>query len=181
MIDLDTGEYVEGDTAMFDERRNARDVEKSVKLENDVAGINRRSNTAVVYLVKNDEGQIQSVVFPIVGAGLWDLMYGFVGLESDLNTVSNLVYSDHKETPGLGGEIMNPKWQAQWSGKEVYNEQGEVALELVKGGAKPGNEHGVDGLSGATLTSNGVTNTIDFWFGEMGYGPYIKKNRGGLN
>lgn len=181
MIDLDTGEYVEGDTSMFDERRNARDTEKSIKLENDVAGINRRSNTAVVYLVKNENGETQSVVFPIVGAGLWDLMYGYVGLESDLNTVSNLVYSDHKETPGLGGEIMNPKWQAKWTGKEVYNDQGEVELALVKGGAKQGNEHGVDGLSGATLTSNGVTNTIDFWFGEMGYGPYIKKNRGGLN
>lgn len=181
MIDLDTGAYVDGDTAMFDERRNARDTEKSIKLENDVAGINRRSNTAVIYHVKNDAGEVKTVVFPIVGAGLWDLMYGYVGLESDLNTVASLVYSDHKETPGLGGEIMNPKWQAQWSGKEVYNDQGDVALELVKGGAKPGNEHGVDGLSGATLTSNGVTNTIDFWFGKMGYGPYIEKNRGGLN
>jgi Na+-transporting NADH:ubiquinone oxidoreductase subunit C len=181
MINLDTGEYVEGDTAMFDERRNARDASKSIKLENDVAGINRRSNTAVIYLVKNEQGSVETVVFPIVGAGLWDLMYGYVGLKSDLNTVQKLVYSDHKETPGLGAEIMNPKWKVKWPGKEIYNDKGEVAIKLVKGGAKSGDEHGVDALSGATLTSNGVTNTLDFWFGKMGYGPYIKKNRGGLN
>ncbi len=181
LIDLDTGEYVEGDTAMFDERAAARDASKSIKLENDVAGINRRANTAVIYLVKNEQGAVDSVVFPIVGAGLWDLMHGYIGLKPDLNTVTKLVYSDHKETPGLGAEIMNPKWQAKWPEKEVYNDQGDVALQLVKGGAKSGDEHGVDGLSGATLTSNGVTNTIEFWFGKQGYGPYIKKNRGGLN
>jgi Na+-transporting NADH:ubiquinone oxidoreductase subunit C len=181
MIDLDSGEYIEGNTDLFDERRNSRDVEKSEKPEDDIAGINRRSHTAVVYLVRDDAGQVDTVVLPIVGSGLWDLMYGYVGLESDLNTIKSVIYSDHKETPGLGAEVLNPKWKALWPGKKIYNEAGEVKANLVKGGAKADDIHGVDALSGATLTSNGVTNTLKFWFGKEGYAPFIAKNRGGLN
>ncbi|OKY26928.1 MULTISPECIES: Na(+)-translocating NADH-quinone reductase subunit C [Thalassotalea] len=177
MIDLDSGEFIEGNPKLFDERRNARDPEKSSDLEEDIAGINRRSHTAVVYLVSNGAGEIETVVLPIVGSGLWDLMYGYVGLKSDLNTVRNLIYSDHKETPGLGAEVINPKWIAKWPGKKIYDEAGNVAIELVKGGAKASNEHGVDALSGATLTSNGVTRTLQFWFGEKGYKPFITKFR----
>lgn len=181
MIDLDTGDFIEGNTDLFDERRNSRDAEKSEKPEDDIAGINRRSHNAVVYLVRNDAGQVDTVVLPIVGSGLWDLMFGYVGLEADLNTIKSLVYSDHKETPGLGAEILNPKWKALWPGKKIYNEAGEVKANLVKGGAKADDVHGVDALSGATLTSNGVTNTLKFWFGKEGYAPFIAKNRGGLN
>jgi Na+-transporting NADH:ubiquinone oxidoreductase subunit C len=161
----------------FDERRNSRDKALSVKPENDIAGINRQSKTAVVYLVKDDAGKVQTVVLPIVGAGLWDLMYGYIGLESDLNTVKSVIYSDHKETPGLGAEVLNPKWKALWPGKKIYDEQNNVAIELVKGGAKTGDVHGVDALSGATLTSNGVTHTLQFWFGKEGYAPFIAKYR----
>jgi Na+-transporting NADH:ubiquinone oxidoreductase subunit C len=177
MIDLDSGEFIEGDVINFDERRNSRDSALSIKPENDVAGINRRSNTAVVYLIKDEAGAINTVVLPIVGSGLWDLMFGYVGLEADLNTVKSVIYSDHKETPGLGAEVLNPNWKALWPGKKIYNEAGEVKANLVKGGAKANDIHGVDALSGATLTSNGVTNTFTFWFGKEGYGPFITKYR----
>ena len=180
MIDLDSGNFIEGNPNLFDERRNARDNSKSDKPDNDIAGINRRSHDAVVYLVRNGAGNVETVVFPIVGSGLWDLMYGYVGLEGDLNTVRSLVYSDHKETPGLGAEVMNPKWKALWPGKKIYDEAGVVKAELVKGGAKADNIHGVDALSGATLTSNGVTRTLQFWFGEEGYAPFIAKYRSSL-
>jgi len=177
MINLDSGEFVEGDVITFDERRNSRDKALSVKPENDLAGINRRSNTAVVYLVKNEAGVIDTVVLPIVGSGLWDLMYGYVGLAADLNTVKSVIYSDHKETPGLGAEVLNPKWKALWPGKKIYNDAGEVKAKLVKGGAKANDIHGVDALSGATLTSDGVTRTLQFWFGDEGYKPFIAKYR----
>lgn len=177
MIDLESGEFVEGDVINFDERRNSRDKALSIKPENDLAGINRRSNTAVVYLVKNESGNVETVVLPIIGSGLWDLMYGYVGLESDLNTVKSVIYSDHKETPGLGAEVLNPNWKALWPGKKIYNDAGEVKTKLVKGGAKANDIHGVDALSGATLTSNGVTNTLQFWFGKEGYAPFIAKYR----
>jgi len=180
MIDLNSGEFIEGDAALFDERRNSRDAKKSDKPKNDIAGINRRSHDAVVFLVRNEAGSIETIVLPIVGSGLWDLMFGYVGLERDLNTVKSVVYSDHKETPGLGAEVMNPKWKALWPGKKIFGEGDVVKANLVKGGAKAGDMHGVDALSGATLTSNGVTRTLQFWFGEEGYLPFIKKNRGGL-
>jgi len=179
MIDLKTGEIIEGaehsDIQMFDERTESRDTAKSIKPVNDIAGINRRANHAVIYLVKNKQGQLDTIVLPIVGSGLWDLMYGYVGLESDLNTVKSVIYSDHKETPGLGAEVLNPKWKALWPGKKIYNDAGVAKIKLVKGGAKPGNVHGVDALSGATLTSNGVTNTLQFWFGKEGYKTFITK------
>jgi len=174
MIDLDSGKIIEGDTDMFDERRDSRDLTKSSKPKNDIAGINRRANNAVIYFVNNEQGQLDTIVLPIIGSGLWDLMYGFVGMASDLNTVKSVVYSaDFKETPGLGAEVLNPRWKALWPGKKIFNSAGEVKVKLVKGGAKEGDVHGVDALSGATLTSNGVTNTLAFWFGDEGYGPFI--------
>lgn len=182
MIDLDSGEFIEGDPELFDERRNSRDAAKSDKPKNDIAGINRRSHDAVIFLVSNDAGKVDTVVLPIIGSGLWDLMSGYVGLESDLNTVRSVVYSDHKETPGLGAEVMNPNWKALWPGKKIYDNNGVAKVSLVKGGAKANDMHGVDALSGATLTSNGVTRTLQFWFGEEGYAPFIAKYRaGGVN
>jgi len=179
MIDLKTGTIIEGNTDIFEERTDARDTSKSIKPENDMAGINRRANHAVVYLVKDEQGQLDTIVLPIVGSGLWDLMYGFIGLAPDLNTVRSVVYSDLKETPGLGAEVLNPNWKALWPGKKMFSEQGDIAIKIVKGGAKKGDIHGVDALSGATLTSNGVQRTIHFWLGDEGYGPFITKFRNG--
>ncbi len=182
MIDLATGKVIEGDVNTFEERADARDSAKSFKPENDIASLNRVAKNAVVYLVKDEQGKVTTIVLPIVGSGLWNLMYGFVGLESDMNTVKSVIYSDHSETPGLGAEVLNPKWKALWPGKKMFDEQKNVAIKIVKGGAKPGDVHGVDGLSGATLTSNGVENTLRFWLGEEGYGPFITNYRaGGLN
>ncbi len=182
MIDLDSGTIIEGDTDMFDERVDARDEAKSIKPKDDMAGINRRANHAVIYLVKNEQGQLDTIVLPIIGLGLWDLMYGFIGLAPDLNTVRSVVYSDLKETPGLGAEVLNPRWKALWPGKKMYNEQGEAAIKIVKGGAKQGDIHGVDALSGATLTSDGVERTLHFWLGDEGYGPFVTNFKdGGLD
>jgi len=182
MINLEKGTIIEGNVNTFDERAESRDSAKSTKPINDIAGLSRRADNAVIYLVKNQQGQLETIVLPIVGSGLWDLMYGFVGLAPDFNTVKSVVYSDLKETPGLGAEVLNPKWKALWPGKKMFNEQGDVVIKIVKGGAKKDDIHGVDALSGATLTSNGVEHTLHFWLGNEGYGPFIAKFRnGGLN
>jgi len=84
----------------------------------------------------------------------------------------------HKETPGLGGEIVNPRWKAIWKGKEVYSDTGDVVISVIKGSVDKSSKkakYQVDGLSGATITSNGVTNLLSFWLGEMGYGPLIEE------
>jgi len=183
LLDFDTGEFVEGNATAYDQRKASNEPDTSVKLtsEQDVADIIRRANKGLVYLVK-DGDQVSKVILPIHGNGLWSMMYAFVAVETDGNTISGITYYEQGETPGLGGEVENPNWRDQFDGKKLYNENYEPAIKIVKGGAPEGSEHGVDGLSGATLTSNGVQNTFDFWFGDMGYGPFLAKVRdGGLN
>ena len=89
------------------------------------------------------------------------------------NSVMGIEYYEHKETPGLGGEVDNPNWKSGWQGKKIYNSEGSVSLKVVKGVSK--DDYEIDGMSGATITSNGVTNMINFWLGDQGYGPIIKK------
>ncbi len=188
LVDFSTGEFVaeaaDGSTAQnYDQRKAAKDNATSVKLtaEQDDAKILRRAKTGIVYLVK-DGDQVSKVIIPVHGNGLWSMMYAFVAVETDGNTVSGITYYEQGETPGLGGEVENPNWRAQFVDKKLYDENYKPAIKVVKGGAPEGSEHGVDALSGATLTSNGVQNTFDFWFGDMGFGPFLAKVRdGGLN
>ena len=179
LLDFATGEFVEGNTETFDQRIYALSSDTSISPVNDVAKINRRANQTIVYLVKDDAGQTDTVILEMRGSGLWSMMYAFVGLETDLNTVKSVIYYDQGETPGLGGEVENPKWKQQWAGKQLFNSNGDIAIKIVKGGAKAGDIHGVDALSGATLTGKGVENTFNFWLGEEGFGPFIAKHKNG--
>ncbi|WP_025506268.1 Na(+)-translocating NADH-quinone reductase subunit C [Vibrio parahaemolyticus] len=188
LVDFATGEFVEeaadgSKAANYDQRKAAKDNATSIKLtaEQDKAKITRRANTGIVYLVKNGD-DVSKVIIPVHGNGLWSMMYAFVAVETDGNTVSGITYYEQGETPGLGGEVENPSWRAQWVGKKLFDENHKPAIKVVKGGAPAGSEHGVDGLSGATLTGNGVQGTFDFWLGDMGFGPFLAKVRdGGLN
>ncbi|MEZ8040260.1 Na(+)-translocating NADH-quinone reductase subunit C [Vibrio sp. 1F263] len=183
LVDFATGDFVDGDAAAYDQRKAAKDPAQSIKLsaEEDIAKIIRRANTGTVYLVK-DGAETSKVIIPVHGNGLWSMMYAFVAVETDGNTVSGITYYEQGETPGLGGEVENPTWRAQFVGKKLFDENHKPAIQVVKGGAPQGSEHGVDGLSGATLTSVGVQHTFDFWLGDMGFGPFLAKVRdGGLN
>ncbi|MBF4283002.1 Na(+)-translocating NADH-quinone reductase subunit C [Vibrio anguillarum] len=183
LIDFKTGNFVDGDATAYDQRKASKDPAQSIKLtaEQDKAKIIRRANTGVVYLVKSGD-EISKVIVPVHGNGLWSMMYAFVAVETDGNTVSGITYYEQGETPGLGGEVENPSWRAQFVGKKLFDDNHQPAIKVVKGGALAGSEHGVDGLSGATLTSNGVQHTFDFWLGDMGFGPFLAKVRdGGLN
>ena len=111
-------------------------------------------------------------MLPIRGYGLWGTLYGYLSLDSDLNTVRGIEYYDHKETPGLGGEVDNPDWKSDWYGKRIYNDDGSVGLYVTKGASST--DYEIDGISGATLTTNGVSNMIKYWLGDDGYGPIIK-------
>jgi len=183
LVDFATGDFVDGDASAYDQRKAAKDPAQSIKLsaEDDIANILRRANTGTVYLVK-DGAETTKVIIPVHGNGLWSMMYAFVAVETDGNTVSGITYYEQGETPGLGGEVENPTWRAQFVGKKLFDENHKPAIKVVKGGAPEGTEHGVDGLSGATLTSVGVQHTFDFWLGDMGFGPFLAKVRdGGLN
>lgn len=184
VVDLRTGEFTDAVPAKgFDQRKASKDpaTSKDLSEEQDQAKINRRSDYALVYLVDGANGGLDKVILPVHGYGLWSTLYGFVALESDLNTVAGLGFYEHGETPGLGGEVDNPGWKAKWPGKKVYRE-GDVELHLVKGSVDPSAPYAdwrVDGLSGATLTSRGVTNLVQFWLGDMGFKPFLTKLKAG--
>lgn len=182
IVNLETGRFTDKfDVASFEQSKIAKDPATSTDLgEADLAKIKRRENFATVYLVEQN-GELDKIILPVRGAGLWSTLYGFLALESDLNTVAGLGFYEHGETPGLGGEVDNPNWKAQWPGKEVYDD-GEAEIQLIKGtvdGNTPEAEHKIDGLSGATLTSRGVTNLLQFWMGENGYKPFLKNLQSG--
>ena len=129
----------------------------------------------VFFVRKPGNDMIQQVVLPIYGKGLWGSLYGYLALKSDLQTIQGITFYQHKETPGLGGEVDNPLWKSQWDGVQLYDEAGNPAAEVFKGPAPSDNAHAVDGLSGATITCRGVTNLIRFWASEDGYGPFLKQ------
>ncbi|WP_339643152.1 Na(+)-translocating NADH-quinone reductase subunit C [uncultured Porticoccus sp.] len=184
MVDIATGKFtdvVSPDT--YEQRKAAKNPELSVSLskEEDVAGISRRAKYAVVYLVRNGD-DLEKVVLPVRGPGLWSTLYGFIAIEGDLNTVAGLGFYEHGETPGLGGEVDNPLWKDNWPGKKIYGEDGEVQLTVIKGSvdkSRPEAIHQVDGLSGATLTTRGVDNLIEFWMGENGFGKFLSNLKAG--
>ena len=182
LVDLKTGDWVEGDADSFDADKVSRDVANSFKPENDVASVKRVANTAVVYIVSDDQGQLKTLILPIKGYGLWSTMYAFLAIEPDMNTIQSLVYyafTGSGETPGLGGEVQNPIWMAKWHGKKLYDAQGNLAIKVTKNPVIAASEHGVDALSGATLTGNGVQNSLEFWLGEEGFAHFIEKVRNG--
>jgi Na+-transporting NADH:ubiquinone oxidoreductase subunit C len=185
LINLATGEPVkEGvvDPATYDPVKAASDPKLSVAIppDKDVAGIKRREKYEFVYFLKDGEGGFSKVILPIYGKGLWSTMYGYLALEKDLKTVAGITFYKDGETPGLGGEINNPNWQKSWVGKvarEKIDGELQPVIDVVKGGVKegsPGAEHEIDALSGATITSNGVQNTIAYWLGEDGFEPFLK-------
>jgi Na+-transporting NADH:ubiquinone oxidoreductase subunit C len=190
LVDLDTGEFVEPsavgvqDPMKYDMYKAASDPDMSTTIpsKEDKAGIKRRPDVAKIYTLR-ENGELTRVVLPIHGYGLWSTLYGFVSLEGDLNTIEGLGFYAHAETPGLGGEVDNPRWKQQWVGKELYGEdKTEPQIQLVKGGVSAGasdREHKIDALSGATLTSRGVEQLVNYWLGDRGYAPFLQKLREG--
>ncbi|MCF7975849.1 MAG: Na(+)-translocating NADH-quinone reductase subunit C [Phycisphaerae bacterium] len=188
LVDLATGKPVPKD--QIDEKLdpNAFDVKAlsgnpkyshEIPGDQDLAGIKRQTNCMVVYLRKQGD-TIDKVILPIYGKGLWSTLYGFLALEKDLETVSGITFYEHMETPGLGGEVDNPNWKSSWKGKQAFSPQGDKVIQVIKGQVNTASDaasHQIDGLSGATLTTRGVDNFIQFWLGDNGYGPFLKQLR----
>ena len=185
VVDLQTGDYVDAiDAKTFDARAAAVDPKQNLVLskDQDLASIKRRAKYATVYLVKDEQGKLQKVILPISGYGLWSTLHGFLALQGDVNTIVGLGFYEHAETPGLGGEVDNPDWKAQWVGKKAFDDQGNIAIRITKSPVAetdPRAVYDIDALSGATLTSNGVNNAVHFWLGSDGFGPYLQKLRQG--
>ncbi|MCS2609424.1 Na(+)-translocating NADH-quinone reductase subunit C [Halomonas dongshanensis] len=183
VVDLRTGEYSEEfDPDTYDQFQASRDPASSRTLsgERDIAGLSRQENYATVYLV-GDADSPEQIILPIRGQGLWGLMRGYLSVEGDGDTLVGITYYEHSETPGLGAEVNNPRWQAQWEGKKIYPDEQSLtpAIRVARGSGS--GDHQVDGLSGATLTSNGVTNMVQFWLSPEGFGNYLANFREGVS
>lgn len=180
IVDLQSGEFTtDFDPAGFDSRSAARDPQTSYQIpaERDLGGIKSRFRYMDVYLVMQ-ENQLQQLILPVHGKGLWSTMYGFISLANDFSTVNGFAFYEHGETPGLGGEIDNPSWIKQWPGKKIYDQSGNIRIEVLKGTVDRDSKDAIyqaDGLAGATLTARGVGNLLKYWLGDDGYKPLLTK------
>ncbi len=124
-----------------------------------------------VYVFNSPKGKVY--IFSVRGSGLWDAIWGSIAIEDDFSTIAGAAFDHAGETPGLGAEIKdNPSFSAQFVGKKIYEDDGEyVSVTVRKGGAKDP-EHEVDGISGATVTGDGVSKML--YSGLKNYEPYIE-------
>ena len=174
LVDLESGQFIEQENILdFDGRMAAINPETSRKPKKDTAKIKSRADQVRIFEVFDDQGQLSSIVMPIYGKGLWSMMYGYLAVEPDLNTIKNIVFYEHGETPGIADFVTDPQWNALWQGKKLFDEKGKIAIKVVKGGAKAGDVHGVDGVSGATRTGVGIQKAVEFWFGVEGYQNFL--------
>lgn len=186
LINLETGqtipesEYTDKlNPSTFDIKAAVRDPDfsRTIPADMDIAGINRRPTKMTIYKVMEDD-TVSKYILPMYGKGLWSTMYGFMALHTDLNTIMGFTFYEHGETPGLGGEVDNPRWKRLWIGKQAFNANGDVQITVIKGIVDPMSEkadYQVDGLSGSTLTTRGVDNLVKFWLGDSGYGRWFKQ------
>ena len=180
VLELATGRFAPGiDPATFDDLAAADDPETSVALDDDPASIGRQSRYVTVYLLRDGNGAVDKVILPIHGYGLWSTLYGFIAIEENGNDIFGLQFYQHAETPGLGGEVDNPRWKALWSGKRLRDDEGALQITVARTPPPAGAEYHVDALAGATLTTVGIDNLVRFWMGEAGFEPFLANLRTG--
>ena len=151
------GEEVEG---------SAFDVDLGKEIKKDV-------NTQLLPLFISEVDGVTRYIIPLRGKGLWGPIWGFIALEDDVNKVYGAVFDHKKETPGLGAEINTPMFQEPFAGKTIFEGEVFTPIKVIKGGPKEGDMHGVDGISGGTITSNGVSDMLSERLNM--YLPYFNK------
>jgi Na+-transporting NADH:ubiquinone oxidoreductase subunit C len=178
VVDIDRASFDGSlDPAAFDMRRavNDPDLGTAIPGAKDRASLGRRSRFAPVYMVWGDSG-LDRVILPVRGAGMWSMLYGYIALEADLNTIAGMTFYEQNETPGLGDQITHEHWLGQWRGRRIYDDRGNPRFSVSEGTVAPGTEaatYQVDALTGATVTGNAVTGLVQYWFGPHGYQAFL--------
>ena len=179
LVNLDDGSVnTEIDIKKYDAIETASKKETQIAPDTsqyDIGEQYRETIGKVFFVKRPGDPKVRQVVLPVYGKGLWSTLRGYLAVKSDLETIQGLTFYSHKETPGLGGEVDNLSWKAQWEGKKLFDDSGQPAAEVFKGTAPKDDPSAVDGLSGATITSRGVTTLLRYWTGDDGYGPYLSK------
>lgn len=171
VIDRETGEAVSG--------MPEAEIASALKAGEAARDLRQRKYLEVYRATNPEDGEVRYAL-PTLAYGLWSWLYGFLAVNEDGTEVVGITYYKDGETPGLGGEVNNPQWQMQWIDKKLYDATGELVGVTVKKGLVNQNDpkeaaHYVDGLSGATITSNGVTKYTK-WNLEA-YEPFFRKLR----
>jgi len=185
VVEFASGRYSDKlDPVTFDARKAATDPDGSMAIppDDDIAGIGRRARHATVFLARDANGDVELIILPVRGSGYQSSLYGFLALAGDTSTVVALEFYEQGDTPGMGARIQDPSWEALWPGKQVYDDTGAVRIGVARGKLAPGSvdaDHMVDGISGATRTSQGVHGLLRFWLGDFGFGPYLERVRRG--
>ena len=176
VIDLDSGRFSDVSPNNFDQLKLTKDLQHSLELDSDrdIAKISRRENQAVVYVVNVDD-KLDKIILPVRGYGLWSTLYGFIALESDFNTVAGLDFISMVKHPVL--VVRSTTQDGNHPGLvKVFILITRLNWHLSKAAVQPNSpnkKYEIDGLSGATLTANGVTNLIKFWLGPDGFKKFI--------
>lgn len=171
VIDLETGWAAEDVTpetleTALQEPSNWRPLTP----EQDIAGLGTRPNYAQVYILRDAE-DVSLAILPVAGAGYQGPIQAMLAMHGDMNTIAGLAITEQVETPGLGGRIEEPAWQAQFAGTKVRDTNGAMRFAVQRGPAT--NEYEVDGITGATKTSSAMSKIIRFWMGPEGYGKFF--------
>lgn len=153
--------------AVLDDSANWTGLEQSA----DLAGLGNRPNYVQIYLLRNDSGDVSLAILPISGSGYNGPINAILALAADMTTIAGLAITEQSETPGLGARIEEPAWLSQFPGTKVADASGDIRFAVARGAS--GNEYEVDGITGATRTSNAITRMVRFWLGPDGYGPLI--------
>ena len=133
-----------------------------------------------LYIFSDKDSKEKFYILSVRGNGLWDEIWGNIALKSDLETVAGAAFDHQGETPGLGAEIKdNPSFRKQFPGKKIYDESGEYTAVVVRKNGAVNDRYEVDGISGATVTANGVTDMLKK--GIKYYQPYLEKIKSGSN
>lgn len=143
----------------------------------DLAGLGSRPDLAQIYLLRDGQGDISLVILPVSGLGYNGPIDAIIALRGDMQTVAGFAITRQAETPGLGGRIEESAWLGQFPGTRLTDGGGTVRFAVARGAS--GSEYEVDGITGATRTSNAITQMIRFWLGSQGYGPLIDAIRRG--
>lgn len=161
-----------------DKNGNVITAEK-VSIEKEFAKAPEDRYYPVFIFQEEGDDEPAAFIFPVYGNGLWDNIWGFIALETDLETIRGARFAHAGETPGLGARITEIEVQNRFQGKKIYNELGDlVSVSMMKGENNPPetiDDHHVDGMSGATITANGVTKMLESYFSH--YNAYIQKQK----
>jgi Na+-transporting NADH:ubiquinone oxidoreductase subunit C len=184
MVELASGRFDDSiDATRFNAKRAAASSATGTAIppDLDLAGLKRRALHAQVYLVRDAAGRVELIILPVSGRGYQSTLHAWLVLDGDTRTVRALKFYQHGETPGVGARIEEPAWEARWRGLRAYDDTGVLRIGVRAAGSGNRDDAAslVDGIYGATRTTQGVDGMLRFWLGEFGYAALLQRIREG--